>query len=216
MSKTLPNRPSLELEQACDSHVVAGVDEAGRGPWAGPVVAAAVVLDPSNVPSGINDSKKLSEARRESLFDELFGCAEVGVGIASVEEIDDLNILKATFLAMARAVDRLPQRPGLALVDGSIAPKLSCPSTAVIKGDAISLSVAAASIVAKVTRDRIMADLDHVFPDYGWRRNKGYGTKQHRLAIESTGVSPHHRSSFKPIAAFLEAENVRQIDSPVT
>ena len=187
---------------------VAGVDEAGRGPWAGPVVAAAVVLDRKAVPDGLNDSKKLTARRREILFDQLTGSAQIGIGIGTVEEIDHLNIARANDLAMARAVDALPLRPAFLLIDGRSVPRnLETAARAIVKGDSISLSIAAASIVAKVTRDRIMAELDARHPGYGWNRNAGYGTREHREALLRIGVSPHHRRSFRPIHNMLYQEN---------
>jgi ribonuclease HII len=194
--------PDFALECALDGPV-AGVDEAGRGPWAGPVVAGAAVLDPADLPNGIADSKTLSRARREALYDALAACARIGVGIASVAEIDRLNILGATMLAMRRAVDDLGVMPGHVLVDGNRLPALDCPATAVVRGDARCVSIAAASIVAKVTRDRIMADLARAHPAFGWDHNAGYGTAEHRAALDAHGVTPHHRRSFAPVAARL-------------
>ncbi len=194
--------PDFALESALDGPV-AGVDEAGRGPWAGPVVAGAAILDPADTPAGIADSKTLSRARREALYDALVGCARLGVGIASVAEIDRLNILAATMLAMRRAVDDLGVVPGHVLVDGNRLPELPCPATAVVRGDARCVSIAAASIVAKVTRDRIMADLARAHPGFGWDHNAGYGTAEHRAALDALGVTPHHRRSFAPVAARL-------------
>ncbi|WOI56404.1 ribonuclease HII [Palleronia sp. LCG004] len=186
------------------ARIVAGLDEVGRGPWAGPVVAACVVLDPGLVPDGLDDSKKLSAARREGLFERLRNCAWIGIGEASVAEIDDMNILQASFLAMRRALDDLPIVPDHLLVDGRQIPAgLPCPSEAVIKGDALSLSIAAASIVAKVTRDRLMVTLAQQHPHYGWETNMGYGTARHQLGLKSHGVTPHHRRSFRPIHNIL-------------
>lgn len=187
---------------------VAGIDEAGRGPWAGPVVAAAVILDPDNVPAGIADSKVLKPARREALLPAIEAAAEVGVGQASVEEIDALNILAATMLAMRRAVAALPRPPVLALVDGNRDPGLACRTRCIVKGDARCPAIAAASIVAKVTRDRIMAGLAAAHPGYGWERNAGYGTAQHRAALAQLGVTPHHRRSFAPIRQQLESDSM--------
>ena len=185
---------------------VAGVDEAGRGPLAGPVVAAAVILDPANVPAGLNDSKKLTEAVRERLFAEICASADVAVGIASIDRIDTMNILRANLWAMARAVDGLALRPAAALIDGrDVPPALPCPGEAVIKGDARSLSIAAASIIAKVTRDRLMVRLARAYPGYGFERHKGYGTKAHKAAIATLGPSPLHRKSFEPIRSLLES-----------
>ncbi len=195
----------LALEGAREGPV-AGVDEAGRGPWAGPVVAAAVVLDAGSVPAGVTDSKRLSRARREALFAALRAGARIGVGAASVAEIDRLNILAATLVAMRRAVDDLGVAPAHVLIDGNRMPELACPATAVVGGDARSLSIAAASIVAKVTRDRIMARLARRYPGFGWERNAGYGTAEHRSALDRLGVTPHHRRSFAPVARRLAAQ----------
>ncbi len=189
--------------------LVCGVDEAGRGPWAGPVVAGAVILDRATLPpdlvSGLDDSKKLKPARRRELLDGLQGHAVIGVGIADVAEIDDLNILQATMLAMARAVEGLGHDPApdVALVDGNKAPNLGCRVECIVRGDGKSLSIAAASIVAKVTRDRIMAGLAETFPGYGWETNAGYGTKQHQTALKALGVTPEHRKSYAPIRKIL-------------
>lgn len=191
--------PTFEFEQA-GPQPVAGVDEVGRGPWAGPVVAAAVILKPEFIPAGLNDSKKLTKVRREALLTLLENNALIGIGMASVEEIDRHNILAASMLAMKRAVGALPEAPAHALVDGNRAPDLACPVTTVIKGDARCLSIAAASIVAKVTRDRIMERLAGEHPGYGWERNAGYGTAEHRSGLDQLGITPHHRLSFRPIA----------------
>jgi ribonuclease HII len=192
--------PNFERE-AAHGGLVAGIDEAGRGPLAGPVVAAAVILDPAGLDglSGLDDSKVLSKARREDLYARLPGCARIGVGAASVAEIDRRNILGATLLAMSRALAALGAEPDLALVDGNRAPALPCPVETIIRGDAACLSIAAASVVAKVTRDRIMTRLAGIYPDYGWERNAGYGTAQHRDALIRHGITPHHRRSFSPI-----------------
>lgn len=179
--------------------IVAGVDEAGRGPWAGPVVAAAVILDCANVPKGIHDSKQLTREKRERLFDLICACAQYGIGEASVAEIDAMNILQATRLAMARAVAALPFPPAMALVDGNQPPDLSCAVTCIVKGDSKSLSIAAASILAKVTRDRYMRELARIHPEYGFERHAGYGTRYHQEALARYGVTPHHRKSFAPI-----------------
>lgn len=184
---------------------VAGVDEAGRGPWAGPVVAAAVILDPKAVPEGLNDSKQLSAKRRQAAFERIMAEAETGVGIGSVEEIDRLNIARANDLAMQRAVEALPRVPAFLLIDGRTVPRnLVLPARGIVKGDSLSLSIAAASIIAKVTRDRIMGELATAHPGYGWERNAGYGTPEHRKALEDLGVTPHHRRSFKPIHNILD------------
>jgi ribonuclease HII len=179
---------------------VAGVDEAGRGPLAGPVVAAAVVLDPDCIPDGLNDSKVLTAAKRAELCARLLECAKVGVGIATVEEIDSLNILWATMLAMHRAVDALGFVPAMVLVDGNRCPKWPHTSRAIIGGDALCLSIAAASIVAKHRRDCMMIEFDADYPDYGWRSNKGYAAKVHQEALARLGPTPHHRRSFAPVA----------------
>ncbi|KQM28182.1 MULTISPECIES: ribonuclease HII [unclassified Sphingomonas] len=182
---------------------VAGVDEAGRGPLAGPVVAAAVILDRDCVPEGLNDSKQLSAKRRAMLHARLLECATVGVGIASVEEIDRLNILWATMLAMERAVDALGIAPAKVLVDGNRCPNWRYSGVAVVGGDAISLSIAAASIVAKETRDAMMIAADREYPGYGWASNKGYGAKVHLEGLRTLGVTPLHRRSFAPVAQAL-------------
>ncbi len=184
---------------------IAGVDEAGRGPWAGPVVAAAVILDPHAIPGGLDDSKALSEAERERLYPLIMASARVGVGIVDAPAIDDSNILAATFRAMQQAVTALDTMPRLALIDGNRAPALPCATHCLIKGDGRSPAIAAASVIAKVTRDRIMADLDKAHPGYGWARNKGYGTKTHALALDTLGPSAQHRRSFKPVARVIEA-----------
>jgi ribonuclease HII len=190
--------------------IVAGIDEAGRGPWAGPVVAGAAILNRETLPEsllhGLNDSKALSAIRREVLYKELFQSSAVilGVGLASVEEIDSLNILQATFLAMARAFKNLKCSVDLALVDGNKAPDLPCAIRTIVKGDSRSLSIAAGSIVAKVTRDRLMTNLAKDIPGYGWETNQGYGTAGHRAGLERLGVTPHHRKSFAPIRAALK------------
>ncbi len=198
--------PDLTAEVAFgeDGATICGVDEAGRGPWAGPVVAAAVVLDPAAVPPGLNDSKKLTPRRRAALFDALRAAASVGIGIAGVDEIDALNILRANDLAMRRAIEALDPAPDAALIDGNrVPPGLPCRAQAVVGGDGRSLSIAAASIVAKVTRDRLMAELAKSHPGYGWERNQGYGTAEHRAALIRLGVTPHHRRSFRPIHNIL-------------
>ncbi|MEQ9112494.1 MAG: ribonuclease HII [Rhodospirillaceae bacterium] len=196
--------------------IVAGIDEAGRGPWAGPVVAGAAILNRETLPEsllhGLDDSKALSAIRREVLYKELFQSSAVilGVGLASVEEIDSLNILQATFLAMARAFKNLKCSVDLALVDGNKAPDLPCAVRTIVKGDSRSLSIAAGSIVAKVTRDRLMTNLAKDFPGYGWETNQGYGTAGHRAGLERLGVTPHHRKSFAPIRAALKHSVVQR------
>jgi ribonuclease HII len=195
--------PDLSIESSLNG-IIAGVDEAGRGPWAGPVVAAAVILDRNNIPFGINDSKKLTRKQREIIFAELYQTAHIGVGIASVEEIDSLNILHASMLAMSKAVAALPLLPDYALIDGNRIPRLPCKGQYVVGGDAISLSIGAASIIAKVTRDKIMAELALQHPEYLWERNSGYGTEDHQNGLRNHGVTVHHRRSFRPIAEILE------------
>lgn len=191
--------PSFALER---THLkrglnpVAGLDEAGRGPLAGPVVAAAIILPPRAIPRGIDDSKALASEKREALYVKLRACAEIGVGAASVAEITRLNILNATMLAMRRAVDALPCLPALVLVDGNRAPALPCEALTVVRGDATVLSIAAASIIAKVTRDRIMRALGRRWPDYGFERHMGYATEAHRAALARLGPTPHHRPDF--------------------
>ncbi|MCH7930195.1 MAG: ribonuclease HII [Proteobacteria bacterium] len=203
--------PDYSLEAALGAPV-AGVDEVGRGPWAGPVVAAAVILDPANLPGGIDDSKRLSARRREALFAALCETARFGVGAASVAEIDRLNVLAAALLAMRRAITRLGVVPAHVLVDGNRMPALPCPATTVVGGDRRSLSIAAASIVAKVTRDRLMARLARRYPGFGWEHNAGYGTPQHRASLAAIGVTPHHRRSFAPVASRLAGTAPQEID----
>lgn len=184
---------------------VVGVDEVGRGPLAGPVTACAVRLDPKRIPDGLRDSKILTRERREALYVEIVAVAEVSVAHASVEEIDSLNILRASHLAMERAVASLGADH--ALIDGNMVPRgLGCGATAIIRGDALCLSIAAASIVAKVTRDRIMVDLAQQHPGYGWEANAGYPTKAHLDALQNLGVTPWHRRSFKPVHNILYQE----------
>lgn len=199
--------PDLSFETAARAQgfaAICGVDEVGRGPLAGPVTAAAVILDPDRIPAGLNDSKTLTEARRAALFPALMATAQVSIAHASVEEIDALNILRASHLAMERAVNGLSTRPDHALIDGNLIPKgLDIPATAIVKGDARSLSIAAASIVAKVTRDRIMVDLAQQYPAYGWNVNAGYPTQAHLKALLDFGITPHHRRSFKPVHNIL-------------
>jgi ribonuclease HII len=183
---------------------IAGVDEAGRGPLAGPVVAAAVILDRKRIPKGLNDSKQMTAEAREIAFTQIMECAiAVGVGEASVDEIDLVNIRQATHLAMARAVRAMMVAPAFALVDGNDAPALPCPCDTIIEGDGRSVSIAAASIIAKVTRDRMMIALHEEHPGYGWFRNKGYGTPEHLDGLSRFGVSRHHRRSFAPVHNIL-------------
>ena len=183
--------------------LIAGIDEAGRGPWAGPVVSAAVILNEKNIPDGLNDSKKLSEKKRLSLFSSIYNFHSVGVGISSIEEIDTMNVLQATFLSMKRAVEDLNPQPEYILVDGNLDPGLNFKTKCIIKGDSISISIAAASVIAKVTRDNLMLKLDKEFPNYNWKKNKGYGTAEHRNALELHGPCKYHRKSFSPINKML-------------
>ena len=195
---------SFELAAIQNGHtIICGVDEAGRGPWAGPVVASAVILDAQNIPVGLNDSKKLTHEKREALFDPIMKSSYVGIGIVNAAEIDAINILQATYLAMKRAVEELGSAPSLALVDGNRVPPLPCKVETIIKGDGKSLSIAAASIIAKVTRDRIMIAMEKQFPDYGFAIHNGYGTAKHAAALAHLGPCIEHRKSFKPIAALL-------------
>lgn len=200
--------PDFSIELECGGRV-AGIDEAGRGPWAGPVLAAAVILPPDlpdALTGGLDDSKKLSATRRERLFEALTNCPGIdyGIGAASVTEIERDNILAATYTAMRRALHALDRVPETALIDGNrLPPDLPCPGRTVIKGDSLSLSIAAASIFAKVTRDRIMASLSRRYPGYHWDRNAGYGTKQHQDGLRTLGVTCHHRRTYAPIAKML-------------
>ena len=199
-------KPTFELEAAelqLGSWPVAGVDEAGRGPWAGPVVAAAVILDPDRIPANIDDSKVIDEEGRAFLYNRIMKSADVGVGIAEIDRIDRDNILGATLWAMSVAVSQLKTAPKLVLIDGNKTPRLTVTARAIIKGDAKCLSIAAASIIAKVTRDRIMLALARDFPGYGFERHKGYGTPEHQAAINRLGVCALHRRSFKPVQLAL-------------
>lgn len=198
-------RPSRSIEWAYEGHV-AGIDEAGCAPLAGPVVAAAVIFDrtPRNIPYGLDDSKKLDRATRERLFERIQNRAiAFGVGQASVAEIDQLNIHGARMLAMRRAVEALDPGPDICLVDGNCDPKFGIPTQCVIKGDGLCSSIAAASILAKVSRDRIMADLAKDYPHYGWERNAGYGVPAHLEALKLVGVTPHHRRNFNRVREIL-------------
>ena len=200
--------PDFSIELSLGG-IVAGVDEAGRGPWAGPVVAGAAVLNPETLPADLvaelDDSKKLKAPKREALLARLQETdAVLGVGMCSAEEIDEINILQATFRAMRRAVDNLGIIPNALLIDGNRVPDgLPCAAQAIVKGDGISLSIAAASIVAKVTRDQMMVELDAQYPGYGWANNAGYGTKAHQEGLQMLGVTPQHRKSFAPIRKIL-------------
>lgn len=186
---------------------VCGIDEVGRGPLAGPVVAAAVILrrDPRHAPlwQDINDSKKLSARRRADLYARIHDAGDVAIALCTVAEIDEINILQASLRAMHKAYDNLPQRPAAALIDGNKAPKLPCAARTIVKGDARSLSIAAASIVAKHFRDEMMQKLAEDFPPYGWAKNAGYGTAEHLKALEIHGVTVHHRRSFAPVSKLI-------------
>jgi ribonuclease HII len=198
--------PNLTLERLHPGPVC-GVDEAGRGPWAGPVCAAAVILHPRRVPAGVDDSKKLTARARERLEIEIKAKAVAwAVGFASVEEIAELNILHATGLAMCRAVEGLGVKPVFALVDGNYRFKLPCDVRTVIGGDGLSASIAAASILAKTARDRLMAEMDDLYPGYGFAGHKGYGARKHIDALASLGPSPIHRMSWAPIRLILEGK----------
>ncbi|MCP5036809.1 MAG: ribonuclease HII [Rhodobacteraceae bacterium] len=202
--------PDFSFEQTAFSRGfsrIAGVDEVGRGPLAGPVTAAAVVLDPARIPEGLNDSKVLNVRRREALYAQIMENAEVSIAHASVEEIDEINILRASHLAMERAVAGLTCAPDHLLIDGNMIPRgLSISAEAIIKGDARSVSISAASIVAKTCRDRLMVDLAQQHPGYGWETNAGYPSKSHKAALLDLGLTPHHRRSFKPVHNILYQE----------
>jgi ribonuclease HII len=205
--------PDFALEDALGAGAppgpVCGIDEVGRGPWAGPVVAGAAILDRARAPVGLDDSKRLAPRRRDALAAALRDSAEVGLGMASVAEIEALGLGPATALAMRRAVEALPRAPAFALVDGPRAPALPCPAAAVVRGDARCPSIAAASIVAKVARDAIMTALAAEFPGYGWERNMGYGVAAHRAGLRRLGVTPHHRRRFAPIHNMLCLDDVK-------
>jgi ribonuclease HII len=191
--------PTLELEQQYFGKTVIGIDEVGRGCLAGPVVACAIALEYSNIPPNINDSKKLKAAKRQAIYDLLLTTSSFAIGQASVAEIDQLNILHATMLAMRRAYDQLLIKPDIALIDGNQLPDLPCIMVKVIGGDGISLSIAAASIMAKVYRDKLMAELALHHPAYGFENNAGYGTPAHLAALRAYGHCQHHRLSFAPM-----------------
>jgi ribonuclease HII len=196
----MARRPCFKLELGYPEPL-AGVDEAGCAPLAGPVVAAAVVLNRTSYPRGIDDSKNLPIEKREALYERLVKCAAWGVGIASVEEIDRINIYWARMLAMTRAVEALGTEPAWVLVDGNTCPRWQRPSKAIVEGDAKCRSIAAASIIAKVTRDRIMAEYAAEYPGYGWETNRGYATPEHYRGLKALGVTPLHRRSFAPVRA---------------
>ena len=206
------NQPDFSFEMSAHDRGllrVAGVDEVGRGPLAGPVVAAAVVLDPDRIPDGLNDSKKLSAKKREALYTQLMEVAEVSIAEATVEEIDQHNILRASHIAMVRAVAGLGTPPDHVLIDGNMTPRdLTISSETIVKGDGRSVSIAAASIVAKLWRDRHMVALAQQYPHYGWEKNAGYPTAQHKLGLQAFGVSPHHRRSFQPIHNILYQDKI--------
>ena len=206
-SASLFGGPDFSLERAAGApkRLIAGVDEAGRGAWAGPLVAAAVVLDPKNIPVGLDDSKKLSAKKRDHLFDIILASADVGIGYGTVEQIEVRNVLNATMDAMRDAIGSLGHAPDMALIDGNKVPLLQCDAEAFVGGDGRSVSIAAASIIAKVTRDRIMQKLAVDFPGYGWEKNVGYGVPVHKAGLEGLGVTPHHRRSYKPIRNILGA-----------
>ena len=195
-------KPSYKFDQAYETPII-GVDEVGRGPLAGPVISAAIILNKEKIPEGINDSKKLSKKKREVINEELISQHSFAIGIASVEEIDKINILQASLLAMKRAVLNLNIKPQTILVDGNKLPDLEFNMYPIIKGDSKSISIAAASIIAKVYRDKLMQDLSLQYPGYYWEKNSGYGTKQHLLALDNLGVTPIHRKSFAPIYNML-------------
>ena len=202
--------PSFDLEKVAWNggfSSVAGLDEVGRGPWAGPVLACALIFNDSDdqnpLFSDLDDSKKLSKIKREKLAQQLPLFAKIGIGCASVEEIDAFNILRATLVAMGRAIDNLPERPDYILVDGNHLPKTNLEEQSVIRGDSRSYSIAAASIIAKVKRDKLMSELSLECPGYGWETNAGYGTKTHQEALLIHGVTKHHRKSFSPIRNML-------------
>jgi ribonuclease HII len=199
----MPRRCSFKLEIDFPQPL-AGVDEAGCAPLAGPVVAGACILNRERFPRGIDDSKNLSIQKREALYAKLVKCSAWGVGVATVEEIDEINIYWARMLAMSRAVEALSLDPAWVLVDGNACPKWQRPSKAIVDGDAKCRSIAAASIIAKVTRDRIMADYAREYPGYGWETNRGYGTPEHWRALRAIGPTPLHRRSFPKVRAFIE------------
>jgi ribonuclease HII len=197
--------PDFSIEETFQGKIVAGVDEVGRGPWAGPVVACAAVLNPSLVPFGLNDSKKISKRKREDIYSELIETCDFGIGIVNESVIDQVNILEASKYAMKSAIFDLFRKPDIILVDGNQAidvDGIECRT--VVKGDSISSSIAAASIIAKVIRDNIMEDLDAEFPQYNWKKNQGYGTKEHLKALDAHGPSKHHRKSFAPVKKFYQ------------
>src|SRR5262245_27015349 len=221
-AESLPLRPSPSFDReeelmGLHNGPVAGIDEAGRGPWAGPVVVAAVILDPSRIPEGLDDSKRLTAEMREDRYAEIVATAIVSVVIGQVRRTDRDNILQASLWGMRAAYPALGVPVGAAIIDGHIVPRrFPCPARAVIGGDGLSLSVAAASIVAKVTRDRLMIKLSRRYRRYGWESNKGYGTREHAAAIEKHGVCTHHRRSFSPIERALRLLETGAEELPAT
>ncbi len=203
----LPGMPDFTFEQALiaqGARRIAGVDEVGRGPLAGPVTAAAVILNPDDIPVGLNDSKALSARKREGLAAELHARAQVAIVHLGIDEIERLNIRGAVLAAMQAALEALPARPDHALIDGNAVPEdLPCPATPLVRGDTRALSISAASIVAKVARDALMVDLAQQHPGYGWEHNAGYATQMHLSALQNLGVTPHHRRSFAPVRNIL-------------
>ena len=194
--------PSVEFDRKF-SYPLAGVDEVGRGTLAGPVVAAAVILDYNNIPEGIKDSKKIAKRKREQICKDILSSSITSIGLATSGEIDKINILKASLLAMKRAIEDLKKKPNIVLIDGIYTPEIAIQSKSIIKGDNKSISIAAASIVAKVFRDNLMVEYSKKYPGYLWEKNSGYGTKEHLEAIKKLGVTPIHRTSFKPIHNIL-------------
>jgi ribonuclease HII len=192
---------------------VCGIDEAGRGPLAGPVVAAAVILEEKRRPRGIRDSKMLTPEAREHLYGRIMKSAQVGIGVADVARIDRDNILRASLWAMSEAVKALGTKPAFALVDGNMLPELECEGQAIVDGDALCVSIAAASIIAKVTRDRIMRELGSQFPHYGFEQHKGYSTEAHLIALKGFGPTPHHRQSFAPVANWESLTIEQELDT---
>lgn len=209
-NQAIEGKPDLMHEKKYTG-IVAGIDEVGRGPWAGPVVAASVIFHtyklPKTLTQHINDSKKLTDKRRQEIYEALASSelCSYAIGQASVTEIDQLNVREATFLAMRRSFEAMNQPVDVALIDGNACPKLPCQTVPVIGGDGVSLTIAAASIMAKVYRDNLMAQLAKEHPEYGWENNAGYGTKQHQEALALHGITAHHRRSFAPIKQILDA-----------